>query len=1233
MKTKKLILFASGAIASVVVVAASMWAAVPPLLQSLAESKGSEFIGRKIHIGSVEFNPFSLELTVKDIAVDTADGAAKQLSIARAYVNLEMQSLLRLAPVVKAVQVDAPTVLLTHLGGGRYDVDDVVERLNTPPDPNGPARFAVYNIAIQGGAVHFIDRDESSKSERQHTIRDLTLSLPFVSNLDTYQTVEVEPHVAFKLNDVPFDSNAKATPFTPTPQGGLALQITGLTLDPYLPYLPQSLPIKIKKAVLDTDVQVDFKQPPAPATPFVSVRGKIKLADLQLQNPQGLDLLQLGALQVEMADVRPLERSVKLKDVQITAPVVQLARNKDGALNWALPQATTPTSKTEATSNTNPWTAELAHLSLQEGLVQWRDGTVQPGADVALQGIQVNAENLQWPANAPAKVDGSLMIATQDKKSAGKPGKLEFDLQGTDKDALLKLQLHGLGLALANPYLANYLEPQLAGTLEAQVDGHWKGERLQLAMHRLAVRDFALQAVPESPKAAVPKAAADTANNRNTTSTMPGFQLLEVKDAKVDVDGRQVHVGSIHLKNPVAMLNRDAQGQWGFMHWIKPVPATEPDKAAAPTKPWKLALNQFHLDNGTIRLEDRKAARTVRLDVSKLQTQLKNLRWDGQHLAAQDMPVSLSASVQAGRTDPGTIDYQGSVRAHPYLEAQGKFNLHELPLHAVYPYVSRQFNIDVLRADANAQGKFKFAALPAGPELSLKTDAALEDVRVKTLSAQQQGGENLGLGEELLRWKALNVPGIELTMAPQKPTTVRIQEVVWSDFYARLLVDKTGRLNLQGLVKEVPEDHTTPAETAAPAATTSSTATPQPATPDPVIYLGPVKLVNGKVDFTDQFIQPNYSADLSDLNGTLSQVSSVRTDGVVQMADLSLRGRAEGTAQLEIAGKLNPLVKPLVLDIRGKVHDLELPPLSTYSVKYAGYGIERGKLSVDVHYNIQPDGQLKAGNKIVLNQLTFGDKVPTSVANLPVKLAVALLQDRNGVIDIDLPISGSIDDPEFRIGPIIFKVLGNIIKKAITAPFSLLASAFSGNSGADLNGNAVQFVAGSSALTDSTQQMLNQLAKTLAQKPGVMVTVSGTANESAEREAMQLAQLNKLLQNYKRRRANVTESNTKVDAVLAADEYATLLKEVYRRADIAKPRNALGLAKDLSTAEMEALMLANIKLSPDAARDLALERSVVVKDYLIAQQIPKERLFLGAVKTEATPEGWSPSAEISLSMP
>ena len=159
------------------------------------------------------------------------------------------------------------------------------------------------------------------------------------------------------------------------------------------------------------------------------------------------------------------------------------------------------------------------------------------------------------------------------------------------------------------------------------------------------------------------------------------------------------------------------------------------------------------------------------------------------------------------------------------------------------------------------------------------------------------------------------------------------------------------------------------------------------------------------------------------------------------MADLNLTGRAEGTAALQVGGKLNPLAKPLALDIQAKVTDLELPPLSPYSVKYAGHGFERGKLSMEVAYKVEPDGRLTATNKLVLNQLAFGEPVQGAPASLPVKLATALLADSQGVIDLDLPISGSLNDPQFSVGPIIVKAIVNLIGRAITAPFTLLARA------------------------------------------------------------------------------------------------------------------------------------------------------------------------------------------------
>ena len=396
------------------------------------------------------------------------------------------------------------------------------------------------------------------------------------------------------------------------------------------------------------------------------------------------------------------------------------------------------------------------------------------------------------------------------------------------------------------------------------------------------------------------------------------------------------------------------------------------------------------------------------------------------------------------------------------------------------------------------------------------------------------------------------------------------------------------------------------------------------------------------------------------------------------MADLELRGRAEGTASLEILGKLNPLdkplAKPLALHIKGKVRDLELAPLSPYSVKYAGHGIERGKLSVDVGYVVLPDGSLSATNNIILNPLTFGEKVEGAPASLPVRLAVALLADRTGVIDINLPVSGSLNDPQFRLGPIIFKVIVNLIVKAITSLSSLLASAFGGG-GDELSMGT--FAPGTAALGVDARAGLDKVAKALTDCPGLKMTVVGTANREAEREAYKRERLTALLQAEKRRAAVVSGGasvpasaaapardassapqasgsqqaasgspqapgapqvpggasatlTSTSSSTLTAAETPTLLREIYRRADIAKPRNLVGIAKDLPPGDMEALLLANISVSEDAMREPALQRGVAVKEYLADKQLPPERLFLGAAKPVAVDAKWTPHAELNL---
>ena len=1223
MKLSRRVRWSLGALVGVLMLYAMAWALVPAMLRWQLEETGSQWLGRRVHVGGVDFKPWTLELSLTDVAVEAADARTPQFSVARLYLNLQVESLWRWAPVVQSLQIESPVVHLTHRGGGHYDVDDLLARLIRPPPAGAPAsspmRFALYNVQISKGSVDFVDQNPLQKTERTHTLRNVALGLPFLSNLDAYQAIEVVPQLAFVLNGAPFDASAHGTPFARVRQGEVALTVDPLDFAPYIPYMPAALPIKISKGHLSADVQLHFSQPAEGAAPHLSLRGRLKVADLHITDAAGAGLLQVAAVQADMTDVRPLEQSVELSTLHITAPVLQLARTADGALNWDIFKPDPPPSTPPAA-----WKAALAQLKLSEGVVHWSDAVPRAPAQLVLSQVQIDAKNLQWPAQAKAQLHATAQLSAGNAAGRRQAAQLQLDAEGTVQKALLDVRLQGLDLAMAAPYAAPYLVPAVAGTADASLQLQWQDPQVTVAVQRLAIQDFALKPLIPTPLPAKGVMLADSAS-RSPVPDMPSWKLLEIKNAVLDTAKQQITMGSVLLKNPAAALTRDALGQWGWMRWFPPqrasAPATVAASAGTAQKPWKLALKQLQLENGNFKLEDRSPVRAVRLEVSQLQTELKNIDWDGKQALQKPVAVALSARIKSGRTDPGSIQYQGTVAMKPLLRVQGQFKALELPAHALYPYFANQLTIDVLRADASLQGNFDWVAQPNGTSLQLQADALLEDVRTKSQVAGQQGDETLGLGEELLRWKSLSIPGINLSMSPEAATQLSVAKIIWSDFYARVIVDDKGHINLQDLIKPAPQS-------AAAAPTPATTAKPKPAA---VVHLGPVTLVQGKVHFSDRFIQPNYSADLSELNGSLSQISSASPDGAVPLADLVVRGRAEGTAPLEIIGKLNPLATPLSLDIRGRVRDLELPPLSPYAIKYAGYGIERGKLSVDVHYRIQPDGQLQASNNIVLNQLTFGDKVESASASLPVKLAVALLEDSEGVIDVNLPISGSINNPEFRIGPVLFQAFGNLIKKALTAPFRLLAGAAGGDGIEGDDGSVVGFAAGSSALSPAAAQALNNLAKALAARPNLVVTVAGSASEDAERAALQRAQLLTLLQNHKRRRTNVTDPNTATAEALSAEQYAQLLKEVYRRADMVKPRNALGAAADIPSADMEALMLANIPVTEDAVRALALERSVVVKDYLLTQQIPQERLFLGAVKIVPPDPAWSPRAEISLS--
>jgi len=1226
------------ALAALLFLWAVAWLAVPPIVKGQAEQRLSTLLGRPVSIGKVGFAPWSLSLTVEQLRIGATDAAQPpQFEVARVMVNAELRSLLRLAPVVQAIEVDAPRLRLARVGPGRYDIDDVLAKLaptdSKPPDDR-PARFALYNLRLADGELLFDDRPV----QRQHRVGSLQLALPFLSNLPADIEVQVEPRLAFKLNGAAFDSGAQAQPFAKDRNATLKLTIADLDLAPWLAYVPAGTPIRPARGVFASQLDVQFALA-ADGAPKVSVAGQAKLANAAfVAGNDSEPAIAWQQLAVGLKDVQPLARRIGLGTVRLDGLRVQARRAADGAINLVPARSADtnqaapagPAASAPGAAASSSWQLSLDKLELAGAQVEWHDATTQPAAALRVDALDVAAGPLRWPFE-PAAGAAPLQVQARVAPAEGAASAAAFSLQGqaSEREAQATVSLDGFDLRWLAPYVASALEPSVEGRLQLKTQLDWAaGDAPRLALNALSLQLDGLRIVERgADRRAVPPAA---------------VTRLAVADTQLDLLARKLTVGSAKVERPTLRFVRNKQGRINALAWPRERSAT-PTPARAGTDaapPWQLLVNDAQLSGGDVAWFDElpaaDATEPVRLHASALNASVRGLAWPG---AAGTAPartqLSLrladgSAPVKGAAANVGRVEWSGQFAAAP-LSARGTLRAERLPAHALSPYVDSGLPIDLLRAEATWRGELAFAQRGQAIEASAKGDALIGDLRVHE---RPGAGASRG-GDELLSWQSFALTGVEFRMAPDRKPSLAIGEAALTDFYSRLVVTEDGRFNLRDVAAAPKAADPAASAPAVPAAPASAAAAAAPAASAPTapaglpidIRVGSVRLVNGKVDFTDRFIRPNYSAALTELNGRLGAFNSTSRD----MATLDLRGRAAGTALLEIAGSLNPTAQPLALDIQAKATDLELAPFSPYAGRYAGYAIERGKLSMDVAYKIDADGKLDAKNQVILNQLTFGDKVESPDATkLPVLLAVALLKDRNGVIDINLPISGSINDPQFSVFGIVLKIIGNLLVKALTAPFSLLA----GGGSDDLS--YVAFEPGTARIVSSGAGVIDKVAKALTDRPALKMTVTGASDPQSERDAMQRAALEARIAAEQRREA--LRSGAAADAPLPAltpPQREAIVKRIYSDTRLPnKPRNVIGLAKDIPLAEMEVLLRGATLVTTDTARELALQRGLAVRDALVAKGLPSERLFLAAPRLRASGEddaAWSPRVQLTLS--
>ncbi|HQR77703.1 MAG TPA: DUF748 domain-containing protein, partial [Burkholderiaceae bacterium] len=986
------------------------------------------------------------------------------------------------------------------------------------------------------------------------------------------------------------------------------------------------------RGALSTDLRVAFRRAatakgdrPAVAARTI-ISGRFEVTDFALAAPatQPKPLLTWKSLAVVLEEVDPFATRAVIGDVALVAPTVEVSRDATGALNWiqflqqpTLSAPAAPAVTTTPTPAKTPLAMTLRHASVREGTVNLADDSA---GMFRLQAVNLQADVANLTTTAPERGKVQLKF---DVAEGGGTTSLDGEVGLAPLGGQLALAMRNTRLRAPARYLANVINGTLDGS--SDVDGVLEFAAAQPAVTVL-LRDI--------------KVRGKDISLRGPKGSGADFDLagLTIDGATIDLTGRRITFDKLSLDAPRTTLRRLPDGGINWQQVLRAKPVTAAGSATSATTdsstpPWKVMLKEASITRGDVRLEDQAVDPNVKVRTSNIAGTVRNVVSDGSERAE----LALRTTFGSG----GTLSVQGGARWNPIV-SDLRVDARNLDVSAVRPYLAARLNAVLARAEASARGNVTISQKAKADPLHITYKGS---ARLGNLHLLDARGEN-----DLLKWQVLDLDQIDLKLGDEVPK-VTVGKLALSDFYARVIVSEQGRLNLVDIVRrdadsagaetaaapsgnapsamaipkreaDVPVDRdmagNTPEASTAKAAKLSAkdtSAAVDPSTPRPILRFGHMEFTRGNVNFTDNFIKPNYTANMTGLAGSATTLAS----DSAEPATLTLAGKIDDEAPVDISGRLNPLAPTLFLDIEGRTKGVDLPRLTPYAVKYAGYPIIKGKLSMEVRYKVE-GGKLAANNHLFLDQLTFGDKVESPTATkLPVLLAVSLLKNSKGEIDINLPISGTLDDPKFSVGGIIIQVIVNLLTKVVTAPFTLLAAAFGG--GEELG--YIEFAPGTATLKDDQVKRLDTLAKALADRPGLKLDIIGRVEPAADTDGVRRAKYDAKLKAAKvkglvRRGGDAVDPST---VSVSPEERAALIASVYSDADIeGKPRNFIGIAKSIPAPEMEALILSSLTVTPEDLRALANQRATTVRNHLETQgKISRERLFL--VEPRLTAEG------------
>ncbi len=1150
---------------------------LPYILKSQVISGVAEQTKANITLESVYFNPFTFRLKISGIDLHSRQ---KQhlLSLKSLTLNLEVLSLFESAIHVKRFILEEPKISLIYNKDKTFNFTKILKENHTSKEeqntePSKVPRIILDRVAIVDGALKYEDYTHKSKFDFSFDRIGFELQ-----NIDTNDFNSSDASLRFYslLGDGGFvDLKSKITGLEPFKvEGSLNFEASKLYTE--WRYLQDSLKLEVADGKLSFYTDYSFNIDDINATKIQNLTLYLEKLRIKPKNKYK-DILNLESFCVTNTTIMPMLQDVHVGEVALDTLYVKVKRDTNHSIDWVEylksddTHAETKVAQNETASEENsskPWNLLVDDISLENIKVVFYDKGVTPQVDTTIDEFNLYMQHVTLQGDEPfsyqmnSKINENFLCSSQ--------GSIKH--HGLDINS--SLECKGFDVVHYNPYIDEAARASLSTynvLLQNAVVGFDANVSVKESEQELLV------------KVAGANFAVDNfiVKQRDTQSDLMSFETFAVSGVDLNTQTKSIEIVKTSLEKLNVAVVKEKDSSLNVENLIvakevKVLQGTKTQNKKEPEQGYSVFLKQFALVESAIVFTDKTFHPVVVHNIEKFNINAYDIN------SSKNTWLKYDTNLKVNKV--GTLTSKGKVR-HTPLKYKGALNLRNISLKELNPYLAKMAYVNIADGYLNAANKIEYASSKNKPDLLVEGSMNIKELFVN------DSRDNTSL----LSFSKFGFDTFTLELFPNK---LFINELDLDSFYVNAIVYKDKQMNFATLMKKS-EDTKESQELQKSTQEEKTAKEPFP------VKIMKLNVHNGSAQFADFSLPLEFKTNIHDLNGAVYVISNI--PGETSFVEID--GVVDQYGSTKLKGSLNASNPKEYTDINFNFKNLELNSFSGYSASFAGYKIDEGKLYLDLGYKIL-DSELLGENSIIIKNIKLGDEIEDdNITKLPLGFVIALLEDSEGIIDIDMPVKGNVDEPDFKYGALVWKTLGNLVVKAVSSPFRFLASMM-GMDGADLE--YAEFEPGDTKILPPEQEKLDSIAKMLVKRPKIALGVGGRYDPLSDTKALQKAKLVKKV---------IALSGAKDSKDYQSKMSVALLEKIYNDAkDDNKP---LEIKKELSQkykdetlqrAYKSALVeeCSNIQqVSKEELESLAKQRSKAIKNYLInAKNIEVKRVKL-----------------------